>query len=192
MTLLWYLRIKVIIFSFSLNFIINNLLILIQRNGFENDIQNITRFYNNQFWYKKNQTKYKYNFASIFVKKINQNFMKIGNKLKSLRVNKGYSSELVAEKLDISLITYRRYERNESVPDLNMLEKIAGTYEIPITELLVDENVIFNKGQNGGTSNNALIINQLSEKLIEQYELRLKEKEAIIIELRLRLEKFEQ
>lgn len=118
--------------------------------------------------------------------------MKIGNKLKSLRVNKGYTSEFVAEKLDVSLITYRRYERNESVPDLNMLEKIARTYEIPITELLVDENIIFNKGQNGGTSNNALIINQLSEKLIEQYEIRLKEKEAIITEQRLRLEKFDK
>jgi transcriptional regulator with XRE-family HTH domain len=118
--------------------------------------------------------------------------MKIGNKLKSLRANKGYSSELVAEKLGISLITYRRYERNESVPDLNMLEKIATTYEIPITELFANENIVFNTGQNGGTSNNAIVINQLSEKLIEQYELRLKEKEAIIIEQRLKLDKFEK
>ena len=39
--------------------------------------------------------------------------MKIGNKLKSLRVNKGYTPDFVAEKLGIALITYRRYERNE-------------------------------------------------------------------------------
>ena len=117
--------------------------------------------------------------------------MKIGNKLKSLRVNKGYTSELVAEKLGIALITYRRYERNESVPDLNMLEKIANTYEISIADLLVDENIVFSKGQNGGTSNNALIINQLSEKIIEQYEFRIKEKDAIIEELRARLNRYE-
>lgn len=106
--------------------------------------------------------------------------MKIGNKLKSLRVNKGYSSELVAEKLGVSLITYRRYERNESVPDLNMLEKIASTYEIPIAELFANENIVINNGQNGGTSNNAIIMNYLSDKLIEQYEIRLREKDEII------------
>jgi len=117
--------------------------------------------------------------------------MKIGNKLKSLRVNKGYTPEFVAEKLDIALITYRRYERNESVPDLNMLEKIADTYEISIADLLVNDNVVFSKGQKGGTSNNALIINQLSAKLIDQYEKRLKEKEEIIAELKIRLMKFE-
>lgn len=117
--------------------------------------------------------------------------MKIGNKLKSLRANKGYTPDFVADKLGVSLITYRRYERNESVPDLNMLEKIANTYEISIADLLADENIVFSKGQNGGTSNNALIINQLSEKLIEQYEIRLKEKEEIIAEQKIRLNQYE-
>lgn len=117
--------------------------------------------------------------------------MKIGNKLKSLRVNKGYTPEFVAEKLDIALITYRRYERNESVPDLNMLEKIADTYEIAIVDLFNDDNIVLSKGQKGGTSNNALIINQLSEKLIEQYEIRPKEQTEIIAELKSRLSIFE-
>ena len=117
--------------------------------------------------------------------------MKIGNKLKSLRVNKGYTPEFVEEKLDIALITYRRYERNESVPDLNMLEKIADTYEIAIVDLFNDDNIVLSKGQKGGTSNNALIINQLSEKLIEQYEIRPKEQTEIIAELKSRLSIFE-
>jgi transcriptional regulator with XRE-family HTH domain len=117
--------------------------------------------------------------------------MKIGNKLKSLRVNKGYTPEFVADKIGVALITYRRYERNQSVPDLHMLEKIANTYEISIADLLVDENIVFSKGQNGGTSNNALIINQLSDKLIEQYEIRLKEKDEIINELKSRLKEIE-
>jgi hypothetical protein len=42
------------------------------------------------------------------------------------------------------------------------------------------EQVIINQQQQGGNSNNAYIINQLSEKLIEQFEKRLKEKDEII------------
>ena len=106
--------------------------------------------------------------------------MKIGNKLKSLRTGKGYSPENVADRLWVSLITYRRYERNESVPDINMIEKIAAIYEISAVDLLQNENIILSKDQSGGVSNNALIINQLSEKLIEQYEYRIKEKDEFI------------
>lgn len=115
--------------------------------------------------------------------------MQIGNKLKSLRVKKGYTPDFVADKLGISLVTYRRMERNESIPDINLIEKIANTYDIPIADVLTDDKIILNQNQSGGTSNNALIINQLSEKLIEQYELRIKEKEMIISELRKELKK---
>jgi transcriptional regulator with XRE-family HTH domain len=115
--------------------------------------------------------------------------MKIGNKLKTLRTNKGYTPEFVAEKLGVALITYRRLERNESVPDLNLLEKIANTYEISIADLLMEENIVFNQVYNGEITNNAYIINQLSEKLIEQYDIRLKEKDSQIAELKLQLSK---
>lgn len=54
-----------------------------------------------------------------------------------------------------------------------------------------DDKIIFSNEQKGGTSNNALIINQLSEKLIQQYEERIKqyeerikEKDEIIKELK--------
>jgi transcriptional regulator with XRE-family HTH domain len=117
--------------------------------------------------------------------------MKIGNRLKTLRTSKGYTPEFIAEKLGISKSTYGRYERNENVPDLNVLEEIASLYEITIAELLTDEHIIFSKDQKGGTSNNALIINQqLSEKLINQYELRIKEKDELISDLKSKLEKF--
>jgi len=81
------------------------------------------------------------------------------------------------------LITYRRYERDESVPDLNIIEKIANIYKISTVDLLQSENIILNKDQSGGISNNALIINQLSEKLIKQYKIRLKEKDELIKKL---------
>jgi transcriptional regulator with XRE-family HTH domain len=106
--------------------------------------------------------------------------MIIGKKLKTLRISKGYEPIEIAERLGISKTTYGRYERNETVPDMNMLEKIAIEYDISITDLLSDDKVILSNDQKGGTSNNALVINQLSEKLIEQYELRLKKKNEII------------
>lgn len=106
--------------------------------------------------------------------------MQIGNRLKSLRVKKGYTPDFVSDKLGISLVTYRRIERNESIPDINLIEKIANTYDIPIADVLTDEKNVLSQNQIGGTSNN----NQLSEKLIEQYELRIKEKDMIIYELK--------
>lgn len=109
--------------------------------------------------------------------------MNIGTKLRTLRTARGFETIDIAEKLGISISTYGRYERNETVPDLNMLEKIAKEYEMSIADLLTDDKIIFSSEQKGGTSNNALIINQLSERLIEQYEIRLKEKEEIINDL---------
>jgi transcriptional regulator with XRE-family HTH domain len=50
--------------------------------------------------------------------------MDIGNKLKSLRIQKKLEAVNMADLLKISETTYRRYERNESAPDFNMLEKL--------------------------------------------------------------------
>ena len=110
--------------------------------------------------------------------------MNIGHKLKTLRTAKGYEPIDIAEILGISKSTYGRYERNETVPDLNMLEKIAKEYEMSLGDLLTDEKIVFSSEQKGGTCNNALIINQLSERLIESFEIRLKEKDEIIANLR--------
>ena len=109
--------------------------------------------------------------------------MKIGEKLKTLRTSKGYTPEIVSEKIGVSKTTYGRYERNESVPDLNILESIANLYELEMFELLSDEKIILNQNNKKG-DNNGLVINQLSEKLIDQYEKRINEKDDIIKELK--------
>ena len=109
--------------------------------------------------------------------------MKIGEKLKTLRTSKGYTPEIVSEKIGVSKTTYGRYERNESVPDLNILESIANLYELEMFELLSDEKIILNQNNKKG-ANNGLVINQLSEKLIDQYEKRINEKDDIIKELK--------
>ncbi|WP_438967181.1 helix-turn-helix domain-containing protein [Flavobacterium sp.] len=111
----------------------------------------------------------------------------VGTKLKNLRKQKGWSQELVADKLHLSQSAYARIESGESHSWANHLEAICNVYEVTPQELLKCDNVIINSQQKGGNSNNAFIINQLSEKLIEQYETRLKEKEELITELKAKL-----
>ena len=101
--------------------------------------------------------------------------MKIGTKLKTLRTAKGFEPIDIAEKLGISKSTYGRYERNETVPDGNMLEKIAEMYDIELVELFNDESYTFYNHKNKGENIGNVVINNLSEKLIEQFEERIKE-----------------
>lgn len=96
----------------------------------------------------------------------------------------------LAERLNISDSTYRRYERNEIAPDLNIIGKIVNIYDLTIVDLLSEDKIIMNNNQSGGTSNNALVINQLSEKIIEQFELRIKEKDKLIDRLSVLIDKF--
>jgi transcriptional regulator with XRE-family HTH domain len=70
--------------------------------------------------------------------------MKIGHRLKTIRILRKIEPMVMADKLSISESTYRRYERNESEPTLSVLYKIAEVFEIKITVLLEDEmNISF-------------------------------------------------
>jgi transcriptional regulator with XRE-family HTH domain len=110
--------------------------------------------------------------------------MKIGNKLRVFRTEKGYTQEKIADLLQISQASYSNLENNIGKVDLKTIQKISEIYEIDLVSLLNQDGVNFN--QNLNTSNNDSIINQLTEKLIEQYETRLKEKDKIIAKLKSR------
>jgi hypothetical protein len=72
------------------------------------------------------------------------------------------------------------------------LDKISAFYDIQPEELVKNENVIIgNIGTNNGVGY-AEIVNQLSEKLINQFEERIKEKDEIISELKAKLNKNKQ
>ena len=107
----------------------------------------------------------------------------LGKKLRTLRAEKGYTQEKIADMLGIPQATYSNLENNKGKVDLKLLEKVANVFEIDMVELLKNESLIFYNQENSG-GQNGLIINQLSEKLIEQYEERIKELKEIIIELR--------
>ena len=108
--------------------------------------------------------------------------MNISHIIKSLRIQKKLEPIHLAELLDVSINTYRKYERNEATPDINMLEKIAEIYDISIVDLLKNNSMAINNKDK--KIENYLFINQISEKLIEQYDNRLKEKDEVIKELK--------
>ena len=111
----------------------------------------------------------------------------IGNTLCQLRKKRAWSQEQVADILHISRSSYQRIEAGEGFSWASHLEKICEVFEISPEQLLQQSTVIFNSQQQGGTSNNAYIFHQISDKLIEQYELRIKEKDALIEELKLKI-----
>lgn len=55
--------------------------------------------------------------------------MEIATILKSLRIGAGLSTIQVAEKLDISDSTYRKYETDKSSATLDVLAEIADIYD---------------------------------------------------------------
>lgn len=111
----------------------------------------------------------------------------LGKKLRTLRAEKGYTQEKIADLLGIPQATYSNLENNKGKVDLKLLEKVASVYEIDMVELLKNESLVFNQKNSGGQ--NGVIINQLSEKLIEQYESRISELKETILFLQNQLQK---
>ena len=86
--------------------------------------------------------------------------------------------------LNLSQSTYARIESGESHSWASHLEKICEVFEILPEDLVKNENVIIgNIGTNNGVGY-AKVVNQLSEKLIEQYEERIKELKETIVQLK--------
>lgn len=109
--------------------------------------------------------------------------MEIGKKLITLRAEKGLTQEKIADLLKIPQASYSNLENNKGKLDLNLIKKIAAIYEIDVLDILKEDGLTFYNQKNKG-GNNGLVINQLSEKLMEQYETRIVEKDEIIKELK--------
>jgi len=103
----------------------------------------------------------------------------IGDRIKRVREIKGYSQEYLADSLNISQSAYSDLENNKTKLGLNRLQKIADVLDTDIIEFM-SSNITFSDNQKGGVANNAYVINQLSDQLKEQYEIRLKEKDDVI------------
>lgn len=60
----------------------------------------------------------------------------LGENIKKLRKNKGLSQKQLAEILNLSEITIRRYEKCSNIPTIETLDKIAIALDVPLNELL--------------------------------------------------------
>ena len=63
----------------------------------------------------------------------------IGEKIKTIRKNKGMSQEELALKLNVVRQTISKWEKGFSVPDADMLQKISEILEVDIKQLLGTE-----------------------------------------------------
>lgn len=61
--------------------------------------------------------------------------MALGERLRKAREDKGWSQVYVSKLLGVTSQTLSNYERGERDPDTNILNKLAGLYEVPIDYL---------------------------------------------------------
>ena len=113
-------------------------------------------------------------------------------KIIELRKLKGISQEEMACDLQISQSTVSNYESGVTNPDTEILKKIADYFQVPVSYLFSDEKFVFETHENNGGNSGYMVnstLNIMSEKLIELYEMRLKEKEEEIVFLKNLIEK---
>lgn len=87
-------------------------------------------------------------------------FIKIGSKIKNLRKIRGLTQKEMAEKLKIPHSTYSNYENDNREPNSEILEKIAQTLNISISELIT-----------GNTLKNYDVINKNSEEKLKEQRI---------------------
>ncbi len=104
--------------------------------------------------------------------------MDLHYKVKLLREDKKISQEHIAHHLGLSQSQYSRRENGEIKFIAEEISKLSKILEIPISQLFGEESNSFSvQTQNGGNFGQHITI---PEKLIEQYEARLTEKEKVI------------
>ena len=59
-----------------------------------------------------------------------------GENLKTLRINKGFTQEELAARLNVVRQTVSKWEKGQSVPDSEMLVRLAEIFEVPVSQLL--------------------------------------------------------
>jgi len=62
--------------------------------------------------------------------------MKIHDKIRFMRMEKGWSQEIMAEKLDMAIATYSNIERGITDIQASRLEQIADVFNISLVDLL--------------------------------------------------------
>ncbi len=120
----------------------------------------------------------------------------IGPKIRKLRNQYGFSQEYLASELSVSQATLSNIESGRTVPDIDLIKKICTVFNIDIYDLVTLEKRIYQ--ENKDNTRNPIgyieknIINHFPEKLIEQYEIRIKDLQERIEELKIENKLFKE
>jgi transcriptional regulator with XRE-family HTH domain len=107
---------------------------------------------------------------------VNPQSTKIGNKLRQLRINKGYSQEYMAEILAVSQKTYSNMENDKTSISIEALKKIAEEYRVDILKLLSDEKIVVQHNNFLDlSSKQEIIYNHITDELINQLKSRIED-----------------
>lgn len=71
--------------------------------------------------------------------------MRLSERLKSLRKEKGMTQQETADKLFVSRSLYAKFENDISRPDVDILDRISSLYDVPVSELIPDERKALSK-----------------------------------------------
>lgn len=104
----------------------------------------------------------------------------IGSRIKHFRSTKDISQEEMADRLHISQSAYSRIETGESNNWIPLIEKLCTELDIKPEELFAPEGLVQNNSDNASAVQHLtqhdthITINQLSDKVIELYEEKIK------------------
>lgn len=101
--------------------------------------------------------------------------MTLGEKLKKARISKNFTQEYLAEMLKVSQKTYSNFENDKSKPGFSQVEEMAKVLDVSVLDFLSGDSITVNQSDNEiAIAQNYASINP-SEKLVEQYEERIKD-----------------
>lgn len=103
----------------------------------------------------------------------------IGEKIRKIRVLKGYSQTYMSDELKISQRAYSKIERNETKIDVKFIYEIASIFDVEPTDILSFNDEIFFKKREELNVNNLFF-----DEIKKVYEDRIRELRDEIIFLR--------
>lgn len=112
-----------------------------------------------------------------------------GNKIRALRMLRGFSQEYMADKLEINQTTYSRIETNQQKLTAEILEKLAGILGVSVTDITSNEPLIIqnnasNYGAQGRIENFYTDQKELFEKFIASKDDEIKNLRGVIESLK--------
>ncbi|ATA90452.1 helix-turn-helix transcriptional regulator [Capnocytophaga stomatis] len=115
--------------------------------------------------------------------------IRIGQKMRVLRKQKGFSQEQIADYIHTTQSTYARIENGIGNSWVNYILPLCELFGVELEEFFRSESENIGGAKKGSRRFDELnIINELSGRLIEQYEKRIFEKDMYITELKAEVE----